>query len=229
MKNLHTKLIWVLCCTWIIPATAIPQQSHSAIRDTALAYAQAQTQTLPGKVSIKVEDIDPRTALPTCAALQAFMPNGAPMLGKTSIGVRCNEKPGWSLFVQASIKVSLDLLVANKPLSQGAVLSAADFSLRQGELGQPGILTDPAQAIGKTLKYSIGAGQVLRMDMLRAPFVIRQGQTVKLQVRGSGYVIGTEGQALSDAASGLAVRIRVASGQVVNAIATAEGSAEVSP
>jgi flagella basal body P-ring formation protein FlgA len=228
MKNLHTKLLWVLCCTWTLAATAAPQQSHSAIRDLALAYAQAQTQTLPGKVSIKVEDIDPRTALPACAALEAFMPNGAQMLGKTSIGVRCNEKPGWSIFVQASIKISLDLLVVNKPLAQGTVLSAADFSLQQGELGQPGILTDPSQAIGKTLKFSIGAGQVLRLDMLRAAFVIRQGQTVKLQVRGSGYVIGTEGQALNDAAGGQAVRIRMASGQVLNAIATTEGSAEVS-
>ncbi len=67
-------------------------------------------------------------------------------MGKTSIGVRCNDKPGWSIFVQASVRVSVDMLVANRPLAQNTVLSANDFSLQNGELGQPGILIDPSQA-----------------------------------------------------------------------------------
>lgn len=229
MKNLRASLILVLCCTRAFASAAAPQQSHAAIRDTALAYAQAQTRSLPDKVSIKVEDIDPRINLAACVKLEAFLPVGSAMTGKTSIRVRCNEQPGWSIFLQANIKVSVDLLFSNKPLKQGTVLSTADFSLHEGTLAQPGMLTDAAQAIGKTLKFSIGAGQALRQDMLRAPFVIRQGQTVKLQVRGSGYAIGTEGQAMSDAASGQAVRIKVASGQIITAIATTEASAEVQP
>jgi flagella basal body P-ring formation protein FlgA len=150
-------------------------------------------------------------------------------MGKTSIGVRCNEQPGWSIFLQANIKISINLLVSNKPLSQGTVLSATDFSLHEGTLGQPGMLTDPTQAIGKTLKFSIGTGQVLRSDMLQASLVVHQGQTIKLLVRGNGYTIGTEGQALSNAASGQSVRVKVVSGQVVSAIATTEASAEVQP
>ena len=111
-----------------------------------------------------------------------FCPAGSQLMGKTSIGVRCNEKPGWSIFLQANIKVSVDMLVANRPLAQNTVLSANDFSMQNGELGQPGILTDPAQAIGKTLKFGIGAGQVLRQDMLRAPFVVIQGNTTEIRV-----------------------------------------------
>ena len=105
------------------------------------------------------------------------------MIGNTSIGVRCNEKPGWSIFLQASIRVSADMLVANRPLAQNTVLSINDFSLQNGELGQPGILTDPAQAVGKTLKFGIGAGQVLRQDMLRAPYVVLQGKTTDVRVK----------------------------------------------
>lgn len=219
-------MFW-LSLSWIAAVYAAPQQDHAVIRDTALTYAQAQTHNMPGKVSIQVEDIDPRTVLPTCKVLEAFMPNGAKIIGKTSIGVRCNEKPVWSVFLQANIKVSADLLVANRPLSQGLVLSADDFSVQSGELGQPGILTAPEQAIGKTLKFAIGAGQVLRIDMLRPDFVIKQGQTVRLYVRANGFVVSSEGQALNDATAGQAIRIKTASGQVVGASANKDGSAEV--
>jgi len=184
---------------------------------------------MPGKVSIQVSDIDPRTVLPACTTLEAFLPAGAKTIGKTSIGVRCNEKPGWSVFVQANIKVSADLLIANRPLSQGLILSADDFSVQSGELGQPSILTSPEQAIGKTLKFAIGAGQVLRLDMLRPDFVIKQGQTVRLYARASGFVVSSEGQALNDATEGQSVRIKTASGQTISASANKDGSAEVRP
>jgi flagella basal body P-ring formation protein FlgA len=228
MKNPQIFLL-LLCFAVPHQAWSVPQQSHAAIRDAALAFAQEQTRTLPSKVSISVTEIDHRISLPNCPVLEAFIPVGAKLQGKTSIGVRCNGKPVWSIFLQTNIKVSVDQLVTNKPLAQGVLLSAADFSLQNGELGQPGILTDQAQAIGKTLKFSVGAGQVLRQDMLRVPYSVRQGQTTKLQLIGNGYSIGTEGLAMNDAAEGQEVRIKVASGQVVSAIVTTSGNAQIKP
>lgn len=228
MRYTRTSLFLLSLC-WLGTTYATPQQSHATIRDTALNYAQTLTDNMPGKVSIQVAEIDPRTALPVCATLEAFLPAGAKTIGKTSIGVRCNEKPGWSVFVQATIKVSADLLVANHPLSQGLILSADDFSVQSGELGQPGILTAPEQAIGKTLKFAIGAGQVLRLDMLRPDFVIKQGQTVRLYVRSSGFAVSSTGQALNDATEGQAVRIKTESGQTISASANKDGNAEVRP
>lgn len=198
------------------------------IRDAALAYAQKQTGVLPGKVSIKIEEIDKRAVLRACSALEAFLPSGAQLIGKTSIGVRCNEQPGWSIFLQTTIRVSATLLVANRPLAQNTLLKADDFTLQSGELGQPGILTDPAQAIGKTLKFSIGAGQALRQDMLRAPYVVTQGQTTEVQVRGEGFAVRSSGQALNNGAEGQNMQVRMASGQVITGSVTADGSVEVS-
>lgn len=228
MKN-HASVLLMLLALCAPSVWAATPQSHERIRETALAYAQAQSQSLPGKVSIQIGEIDPRTVLRACAALEAFTPSGSQMIGKTSIGVRCNEQPGWTLFVQATIRVTATLLVANRPLSQNTVLGENDFSLQSGELGQPGILTDPAQAIGKTLKFGIGAGQVLRQDMLRAPFVVSQNQTVEVRVLGGGYVVRASGQALNNAAEGQNVQVRMASGQVVNGAAGKDGSVEVRP
>ena len=184
---------------------------------------------MPGKVSITVEDIDSRIVLPACAAPEAFLPGGSQLMGKTSIGVRCNEKPGWSIFLQANIKVSVDMLVAKRPLAQNTVLGMDDFSFQNGELGQPGILTDPAQAVGKTLKFGIGAGQVLRLDMLRAPFVVLQGNSTEVQVRSAGFSIRSSGQALNNGSAGQIVQVRMSSGQVLSGAAAADGSVEVHP
>lgn len=228
MKNLCLTL-FASCIFCASPVQAAAQQSHAKILETALAYAQAQTQTLPGKVRIKVEDIDRRTVLPACTPLEAFLPSGSQLTGKTSIGVRCNAKPGWSIFVQANIRVSADMLVANRPLAQNTVLSANDFSLQNGELGQPGILIDPAQAIGKTLKFGIGAGQVLRQNMLRAPYVVTQGQAAEVRVLGRDFSVRASGQALNNAAEGQHVQVRMDSGRVIGGTAAADGIVEVRP
>jgi flagellar basal body P-ring formation protein FlgA len=228
MKNLWLALLALplLCAS---PAQAAAAQSHAKIREVALAYLQTQTQSLPGTVSLQIGDIDSRTILRACTALEAFTPSGSQLIGRTSIGVRCNEKPGWSVFLQASIRVSTDMLVANRPLAQNTVLSANDFSLQSGELGQPGILIDPVQAIGKTLKFAIGAGQVLRQDMLRAPYLITQGQMADVRVNSRGFSVRASGQALNNGAQGQSVQVRMASGQVISGMVAADGSVEVRP
>ncbi len=223
------RIVLFLGCAAPLAAISDIRQSHPLIHQAAFEFARQQTLNLPGKVSIKIQDIDSRVALDACEKLEAFLPNGAQIPGKTSIGVRCNEKPGWSIFVQANISVSVELLVSNKPLTQGSVLGNDDYDLRRGEMSQPGLLFDPAQALGKVLKYSIGAGQVLRLDMLREPFVIHQGQTVKLHARGDGYLLSTEGLAMNDAAAGQGIKIKVTSGQLISATATTDGNAEVKP
>jgi flagella basal body P-ring formation protein FlgA len=226
MKNLCSALCAsLLLC--VSPARAATQQDHVLIRDVALAYAQKQTESLPGEVNIKIEGIDKRTVLRTCGALEAFLPGGAQLIGKTSIGVRCNEQPGWSIFLQATIRVSATLLVANRPLAQNTLLKADDFTLQSGELGQPGILTDPVQAIGKTLKFGIGVGQALRQDMLRAPYVVTQGQTTEVRARGEGFAVRSSGQALNNGAEGQSVQVRMTSGQVITGSVTADGIVEV--
>lgn len=219
-----------LLCLGCAPVFAYAAaQDHAALRAVAAAFAQAQTRSLPGQVSITVQDLDARTHLPACDDMQAFLPPGAKLLGRTSIGVRCNDAPGWRVFLQATVRVSANRLVIARPLPQGHVLARADFTVQPGELEQPGILSDPVQAVGRTLKFALGAGQVLRQDMLRPEYVVRQGQAVKLVVRGTGYTVTGSGTALNDAEAGAPVRARTASGQVLSATAQADGSAEVMP
>jgi flagella basal body P-ring formation protein FlgA len=222
-------LVLFVLFAYLIPAEASTRQSQDEIRRIALEFAQQQTRTLPGQVEIKIDKIDPRLTLAACNKVEAYMPNGATLLGKTSIGVRCNEAKGWSLFVSAHIKVTVEMLLAKRPLQQGQILTAADLATRAGELSQNSFMTDPVAAIGKVLKYSIAAGQPLRIEMLRAPFLVTQGQTVTIQVLGKGYEVHTEGQALSSAAEGHTAQLRTTSGKVVSGIVQPDGTVQIQP
>ncbi|NCN88859.1 MAG: flagellar basal body P-ring formation protein FlgA [Gallionella sp.] len=223
----HTLPLLMLLFLWNGAAIAAPRQDPAAIRAVADAYAREQTRTLPGTVHIEIGNIDPRLALDACPSLRAYLPAGAKLFGHTSIGVRCEVPHRWSILVPATIRVTVERLVSNRPLAQGSLISEADFTLQRGEMDRSGILLSPEQALGKKLKYAIGAGQVLRADMLREPNVIRQGQTVTLAVQGGGFHISRQGYALNDAGAGSTVRIRLASGQVMTARATADGAAEM--
>lgn len=209
-------------------AVASSVQSHADIRDTVSTFVRAQTQAMPGKVSIQVSDIDKRISLPACPVLEAFLPPGAQLNGNVSVGVRCASKHSWSLFIPVSIKNSVNMLTLNKTLRQGHSIRAEDLGILSSESLQSGTLSEPAQAIGKIMKYGVSSGQILRSDMLRAPYAVTQGQSVNLQVRGSGFRVSTQGYALGNAAEGEPISARSASGQIVSGVVKG-GAIEISP
>ena len=227
MKKMFPIIIYCVLFSFASFAWAEEQQDHAEIRKVAMDFVQAKTLGMPGKVQIKIEDVDSRIFLAPCTHLEAFLPAGASMLGKTSIGVRCNEKDGWSLYVAATITTTMNMLVSGKPLQQGQTINAGDYSIQTGEISQPGIVTDEKQIVGMVIKYSIGAGQLLRQDMFRPPYVITQGQTVQLISEGQGFRLRTEGQAMNNAAAGQAAQVKVPSGQVISGIAKSNGVVEV--
>ena len=206
-------------------------QGAPAILKTVENYVRSETAGFPGQVIISLGTVDPRVNLPACLALEPFVPAGGRLWGHASVGVRCNSQTPWTLYVPVNIKVIANVVHAAKPLVQGQPVAAADLMLQKADLAQlpAGILTEPAQAVGKTLVSSIASGQPLRQDLLRSPPVIQQGQSVKLQAQGPGFNVSSEGKALANAAEGQVVQVRIQSGRVISGIARHEAVVEVRP
>lgn len=204
-------------------------QDHAQIRNVVAAFVQQQTAALPGKASYQIDEIDRRIALPGCAKLEAFLSPGSQLIGKTSVGVRCNETNGWSIFVPVQIKISQNLLVSVRQLPLGHLLQEQDIAIQTTDISKASGFTDPKQVIGKVLRYGITAGQILREDMLRQPYSVMQGQTVQVATQGSGFSIRNEGVALNNASEGQTVQVRVKSGRVISGIARPAGLVEIVP
>lgn len=227
MKNVLLASVLLFAAAFV---GAAQQPGRDDLREAVGAFVHAQTQTLPGDVTIKVDEIDRRIKLTPCPAREIFLPPGARLLGNASVGVRCpggaGEK-GWTIFVPVHVTVSVTMLVASKPLPQGHIMAAQDFSMQRGELNQTGIVTEAAQVIGKILAHGVGAGQVLRQEMLRAPYAVRQGQLVQLLLSGPGFKVGNQGLALNDAAAGQTLQVRMPSGTVLSGTAREEGVVQI--
>jgi flagella basal body P-ring formation protein FlgA len=216
-------------------ASAQPLQATGSIQDpektrqVAEQFLRAQTTALPGDVSVTIGALDPHLQLAACDVPEAFLPLGGRAWGKTSVGVRCKLPIPWTVYIPATVHVMSDYIVTNVPLSQGKIISQNDIKKQRGDLAAlpAGTLTDPAQAIGRTVATSLSSGMPLRQSALRNQQAVQQGQTVRLISKGPGFSISAEAKAMTAGNEGQLVQAKTSSGQIVNGIAKLGGVVEV--
>ena len=207
-------------------------QEIPLIKNAVEDFIYRNTATLSGQVIAHVDKIDKHLSLLKCPELEPFVPTGGRLWGKTSVGVRCNSQfATWTIYVQAEVNVMANVLHVARPVSIGQTLAYDDIAPQQVNLTQmpDGVFTDTAQVIGKVATTNLTAGQPLRSQMLRAPYVIMRGQKVNLIAQGRGFSISSEGQALADAGEGQVVQVRNKSGRIISGIARINSVVEIQP
>jgi flagella basal body P-ring formation protein FlgA len=231
MKALSRYLPLLLACCAASAAAQVPaaRQDHALLRQTVEQFLQIQTAGLPGQVRINVGQVDSRLALAACAAPEAFLPGSSRAWGKTTVGVRCSAPAPWTVYIPATVSVTGEYIVTAAPLAQGQMVGPNDIAVMRGDLTAlpQGIVTNAAQAVGRTLAASLQPGMPLRQDSLRAQKAVQQGQMVRLVSNGPGFSISAEAQAITNAMEGQVAQARTQSGQVVSGIARTGGVVEV--
>ncbi|HEY0061126.1 MAG TPA: flagellar basal body P-ring formation chaperone FlgA [Telluria sp.] len=211
-------------------APAAPaRQDPAALRQAVEQYLQTQSAGLPGEVSITVGAVDARMQLAACPAPQVFQQPGARAWGKTTVGVRCAAPTAWTVYIQAQVSVQAQYVAAAMPLSQGQALDASQLVMVRGDLAAlpNGVLTDMAQAIGKTSTMSLAAGAPVRAELLRSKPVVQQGQAVKVVSSGAGFQVSADAKAIGNAAEGQVVQVRTPGGVILSGVAKTGGLVEV--
>ncbi|MBV8636294.1 MAG: flagellar basal body P-ring formation protein FlgA [Burkholderiaceae bacterium] len=223
-------LLVSLCLSGLSFATATAaRQDEAALRQAVEQFLIEQSKGLPGDVNVTVGPVDPRLFLASCPGFETFLPPGSKAWGRTTVGVRCNEAAHWTVYISAMVHVNGDYVAAVTPLAQGQQVSDKDIAVVHGDLTAlpPGIVTNPAQAIGLTVARSVPAGMPVRQDALKSQPAVTSGQVVRLVSNGDGFSVSAEGRALSSAGEGQVVQARAANGQVVSGIARLGGNVEV--
>ena len=205
------------------------RQDLAALKPVIEQFLTIQTSGSQNKISVELGRVDPRLNLAACPAPEAFLPKGSRTFGKTMIGVRCAAPTAWSIYVPVMVKVTGDYYVTAGSLAQGQVIGPLDLRKTDGDLTAlpASVVTDPAQAIGRTVSMAMRAGVPLRQDELRSQLVIRQGQTVKVVSNGPGFQISTDAVATSNAVEGQIGQAKTPSGQTVTGVAKAGGILEI--
>jgi flagella basal body P-ring formation protein FlgA len=211
------------------PAAAGARQNLNALKPVIEQFLKTQAAGMPGTVSVKVGAIDPRTALASCPAPEAFQQPGARPWGKTTVGVRCTAPSNWTLFVQAQVIVQAEYVAAALPLAQGQPIEQGQLVLVKGDIATMpnGIITDMGQALGRTPTVSLAAGTPLRLDTLKSKPVVQANQAVRLVLNGNGFSLSADGKAIGTAGDGQVVQVRTPSGTIVSGMARNGGMVEV--
>lgn len=209
----------------LLAAPALWASEANPVIEAAERHARQLVEGQPGEIRIAADPIDTSRLIP-CATLETYTPPNTRTIGRTHIGVRCQESANWNILVPVRISIISNYVRTSRSLLAGKTLRASDLVVSSGDLSTlpTGTVISIDRAIGKTLRNSVGAGQALRADQLQAPLVIRQGQNVKVVSRGPGFLVKADGKAMNNAAEGELARARMLSGKTLSGIAQQDGS-----
>lgn len=182
-------------------------------------------QVLPGgnEVEIVVGEPDPRLVLAPCGRFEPFIPPGARLWGRSSLGVRCIEGANWTIYVPVEVRVFGAVQVAARPIARGRPIGAEDVRIDRIDLTRinGAVYAADESLEGTVATRQISAGEPLRRDLLRPPPILAAGDPVKVIIDGAGFAVSVDGKALAAAGLGQAVRVATAAGRVVTGIAHA--------
>jgi flagella basal body P-ring formation protein FlgA len=140
--------------------------------------------------------------------------------------------------VTANITQSNRVVVASRSLKQGSVLTAADLKLgpARSEVEQASAASSVDDLIGQELTRSIGADQIIPLDQVVRPRLIRKGDLVEVTARVGGVRVTTQAIAQQDGAMGESIALEAIDGktrigqknkETIRAQVVAQGAAQI--
>ena len=204
---------------------------ESLARVRAVARATAVASTGRPAAELEVAPLDPRLHLAECEAAPAGrLTPGARSAAQLTIEVRC-ASPAWRQYVVVRVQAEEKVVVAVRALARLQVVAGDDVTVLPRELASlpAGYFRRSEDVVGHIVQRNLGAGEVLSPGTVRAPALVRRGQSVTLLVSGGGLSVRTTGIVLADA--GLAERVRVrnaATSRLVEGVVRSADTVEVS-
>lgn len=207
-------------------------QPTESLRQSVTQFLQAQTINHPRQdIEINVGRIDRRLKLTACqSSPEAFLPAGAKLQGKLTVGLRCLGPRPWTVYVPAQIKIFANVITAAQPLLRGTEITADNVTSVRKELGylRTGYFTKPQAVIGKILTQNLVAGQAITPKRLKARILVHRGEKVTIVATAGALKVRGKGKALKDAAKGELVSVRSSrSKRIVQGIVTKAGTVNV--
>jgi flagellar basal body P-ring formation protein FlgA len=218
--------VWLLM-TFSMSAVAdvLPEQQEkqnlAEIVRLVDVFLEAKTAAASGPGRVTIVPPDDRLELAACPDPEVFLPAGARLQGRVTVGVRCRAPTPWTLYVQANVAVMMEYLVTTAPLAAGHIIGYNDLTSISAEQSPvtASYVTNPTQLIGRALSMSMSAGTPFRLNLLRKDEVVKQGQTVRVISERPGFRLSTSGVAQIGGVAGDSVGVKLKSGRVVTGVA----------
>ena len=176
-------------------------QSHQSILSAAETYLNEIIKEPSETITIELTPPDHRLRLNRCDDdLEVFSPPGADLLGKTTVGVRCESATPWTLYVSAKIISIQPVVVALKDLSRGAAISSGDITVVERDTSSllRGYYNATTELVGRTLRRSIRRDQPITPNSLVVEKTVSRGQSVTILAGNKNIQVRMKGKALQN-------------------------------
>ena len=221
---------WLVFCLLLCASALAPLSQATAPQDAPNSPADAIRRLVEIELArsepklraeISVGEVDPHLRLTPCERAEPFLRAGTRLWGRSFVGYRCLQQPGWTVSVPVTVRLYGPALVATQSLP--AMQAIAADALRQQEVEvtkeASGVVLTVGQLEDRVCTRPLQIGQPIPMNCLRTVPAVGQGDPVKLVGVGSGFTITTDATALSTVAAGETVRVRTDSGRTISGTA----------
>ncbi|WP_294769435.1 flagellar basal body P-ring formation chaperone FlgA [uncultured Rhodoferax sp.] len=186
------------------------------VRDT-VARTNAENPGL--RMDASVGALDGRLRLAVCGNVEAYVPPGARLWGRSRVGLRCADGMGrWNVSLPVVVRAMGPAWVLKSQIAPGAVLAETDVVEAEVDWAEEpaAVLQDRALWVGQTTTRVLVAGQALRQGMVRPAQVFQAGAQVRVVAQGPGFQVSGDGQALTAGVVGQPARVRMDNGRVTS-------------
>jgi flagella basal body P-ring formation protein FlgA len=210
---------------WILLAAgqagAAAPQSLDEIRAAAIAALGAADAQSAEAV------VDPALRLAQCS-----QPLQAVASGPKTAQVRCDDTPGWRLYVPVRVRREVDVVVLGTPAASGVPIAASQLVVQRRDIGDAAGATfsDAAALVGRIPNRALAPGVVPTEADLAIGRPLHRGDPVVLVSRTGGVEVRMPGRALGPARAGGMVAVEnTSSHRVLRGRVTEEGVVELLP
>jgi len=226
------KQINLLCLLFVVSqlCSASETQSLAVINDVVHNYVESALVP-DGKYEISNTQIDNHLQLPACKqSLDVFAQSGSIKPGRNTVGIRCNDKGGWTIYSTVIVKSFQNVLILAKPLNRNDRIAFEHLKSEVRDVAtlQQGYLTDPNDIVNKQATRIVPAGTVLNRQHYTEPTLIKRGQHVNIQSGKAGFLISAQGVAMMDGSKGQQIKVKnVSSRRIIRATVVNPGVVSV--
>lgn len=216
-------LLALLPCAWSAQAfepAALEKMAHDFLTP-AVSKALPQDGTSPLRAEVVMGSLDARLKLAPCNRVEAHLPNGSRLWGRSRIGLRCVDGPSrWNVFVPVTVKAWGPAWVLKRAVAAGDTLAQEDAEIAEIDWAEhrSSVLALPERWVGQLAAFPLTAGQALRENMVRAQQAFAAGSQVRVRGEGGGFSISATGRALTAGLVGETARVKLPGGRVVSGV-----------
>lgn len=224
---------------WTQAATSYAQgvQDIQIIRKEVLTHAENYFQEVHGikafknNVELTVGRLDPRLRLAKCDKDLTLKIQEPPHGGRNStVKTSCQGTKRWTVYIPLTVDIYSEVVVANKGLVRGDVLTDDDLTYRRMNIAKNGYgLVDDIEKIkGLELKRPLRQGETLKKSYLTYPDIVLKGQPVMVSSSSRFLTVEAPGVALKNGHMGEFIKVKNERSQrIVDAKVVAPGKVAV--